>query len=164
MHAQIGGDNMLKKNKRSLEEVLKKVAKDNGFVYVEPKNRANVNLYYESDPNDLNNNLVRLENKSESSSELYRNTIISSNYNTHKSDSIKLEAVKVEGKNLIIVKGSKRGKKKIRVRRSQKAQLENELKAAKLEELSTLLDEKGITVDEVKAIVENQPEKDEEQD
>ena len=46
----------------------------------------------------------------------------------------------------------------------QKAQLENELKAAKLEELSTLLDEKGITVDEVKAIVENQPEKDEEQD
>lgn len=46
----------------------------------------------------------------------------------------------------------------------QKAQLENELKAAKLEELSTLLDEKGITVDEVKAIVENQPEKDERQD
>ena len=46
----------------------------------------------------------------------------------------------------------------------QKAQLENELKAAKLEELSTLLDEKGITVDEVKAIVENQPEKDEGQD
>ena len=46
----------------------------------------------------------------------------------------------------------------------QKAQLENELKAAKLEELSTLLGEKGITVDEVKAIVENQPEKDEEQD
>ena len=46
----------------------------------------------------------------------------------------------------------------------QKAQLENELKAAKLEELSTLLDEKGITVDEVKAIVENQLEKDEEQD
>lgn len=61
---------MLKKNKRSLEEVLKKVAKDNGFVYVEPENRANVNLYYESDPNDLNNNLVRLENKSESPSEL----------------------------------------------------------------------------------------------
>lgn len=46
----------------------------------------------------------------------------------------------------------------------QKAQLENELKAAKLEELSTLLDKKGITVDEVKAIVENQPEKDERQD
>lgn len=46
----------------------------------------------------------------------------------------------------------------------QKEQLENELKAAKLEELSTLLDEKGITVDEVKAIVENQPEKDEGQD
>ena len=46
----------------------------------------------------------------------------------------------------------------------QKAQLENELKAAKLEELSTLLDKKGITVDEVKAIVENQPEKDEGQD
>ena len=46
----------------------------------------------------------------------------------------------------------------------QKAQLENELKATKLEELSTLLDKKGITVDEVKAIVENQPEKDERQD
>lgn len=46
----------------------------------------------------------------------------------------------------------------------QKAQLENELKAAKLEELSTLMDKKGITVDEVKAIVENQPEKDERQD
>lgn len=46
----------------------------------------------------------------------------------------------------------------------QKAQLENELKEAKLEELSTLLDKKGITVDEVKAIVENQPEKDERQD
>ena len=111
---------MLKKNKRPLEEVLKKVAKDNGFVYVEPENRANVNLYYESDPNDLNNNLVRLENKSESPSELYRNAIISSNYDTHKSDFIKVEAVKVEGQNLVIVKGSKAGKKKVRVKRSQK--------------------------------------------
>ena len=46
----------------------------------------------------------------------------------------------------------------------QKAQLENELKEAKLEELSSFLDEKGMSVDEVKAIVENQPEKDEEQD
>lgn len=40
--------------------------------------------------------------------------------------------------------------------KEQKAQLENELKEAKLEELSTLLDEKGMTVDEVKAMVENQ--------
>ena len=48
--------------------------------------------------------------------------------------------------------------------KEQKAQLESELKEAKLEELSTLLDKKGITVDEVKAIVENQPEKDERQD
>lgn len=46
----------------------------------------------------------------------------------------------------------------------QKAQLENELKVAKLEELSTLLDEKGMTVDEVKAMVENQAEKGDEQD
>ena len=38
----------------------------------------------------------------------------------------------------------------------QKAQLENELKAAKLEELSTLLDAKGWTVDKVVALVENQ--------
>lgn len=38
----------------------------------------------------------------------------------------------------------------------QKAQLESELKEAKLEELSTLLDEKGMSVDEVKAMVENQ--------
>ena len=38
----------------------------------------------------------------------------------------------------------------------QKAQLENELKAAKLEELSSFLDEKGMSVDEVKAMVENQ--------
>jgi len=48
--------------------------------------------------------------------------------------------------------------------KEQKVQLESELKEAKLEELSTLLDKKGITVDEVKAIVENQPEKDERQD
>ena len=45
-----------------------------------------------------------------------------------------------------------------------KKQLETELKEAKLEEFSTLLDSKGWTVDEVKAIVENQPEKDEGQD
>lgn len=38
----------------------------------------------------------------------------------------------------------------------QKVQLENELKAAKLEELSTLLDSKGWTVDQVVALVENQ--------
>ena len=38
----------------------------------------------------------------------------------------------------------------------QKAQLENELKAAKLEELSILLDVKGWTVDQVVALVENQ--------
>ena len=38
----------------------------------------------------------------------------------------------------------------------QKAQLENELKAAKLEELSALLDAKGWTVDQVVALVENQ--------
>ena len=38
----------------------------------------------------------------------------------------------------------------------QKAQLENELKEAKLEELSSFLDEKGMSVDEVKAMVENQ--------
>ena len=40
--------------------------------------------------------------------------------------------------------------------KEQKAQLENELKEAKLEELSTLLDEKGMSIDEVKAMVENQ--------
>lgn len=38
----------------------------------------------------------------------------------------------------------------------QKAQLENELKEAKLEELSTLLDSKGWTVDQVVALVESQ--------
>lgn len=48
--------------------------------------------------------------------------------------------------------------------KEQKAQLENELKEAKLEQLSTLLDEKGMTVDEVKAMVENQVEKGEGQD
>lgn len=48
--------------------------------------------------------------------------------------------------------------------KEQKAQLENELKEAKLEELSSFLDEKGMSVDEVKAMVENQPEKDERQD
>lgn len=40
--------------------------------------------------------------------------------------------------------------------KEQKAQLENELKEAKLEELSSFLDEKGMSVDEVKAMVENQ--------
>ena len=45
-----------------------------------------------------------------------------------------------------------------------KAQLENELKEAKLEELSSFLDEKGMSVDEVKAMVENQVEKGEGQD
>ena len=39
--------------------------------------------------------------------------------------------------------------------KEQKPQLESELKAAKLEELSALLDEKGMSVDEVKAMVEN---------
>lgn len=39
--------------------------------------------------------------------------------------------------------------------KEQKAQLENELKEAKLEELSSFLDEKGMSVDEVKAMVEN---------
>lgn len=48
--------------------------------------------------------------------------------------------------------------------KEQKAQLENELKEAKLEELSSFLDEKGMSVDEVKAMVENQVEKGEEQD
>ena len=38
----------------------------------------------------------------------------------------------------------------------QKAQLESELKEAKLEELSILLDVKGWTVDQVVALVENQ--------
>ena len=38
----------------------------------------------------------------------------------------------------------------------QKAQLESELKEAKLEELSTLLDSKGWTVDQIVALVENQ--------
>lgn len=38
----------------------------------------------------------------------------------------------------------------------QKTQLESELKEAKLEELSTLLDAKGWTVDQVVALVENQ--------
>ena len=37
-----------------------------------------------------------------------------------------------------------------------KKQLETELKEAKLEELSTLLDSKGWTVDQVVALVENQ--------
>lgn len=40
--------------------------------------------------------------------------------------------------------------------KEQKAQLESELKEAKLEELSTLLDSKGWTVDQVVALVENQ--------
>lgn len=40
--------------------------------------------------------------------------------------------------------------------KEQKAQLENELKEVKLEELSSFLDEKGMSVDEVKAMVENQ--------
>lgn len=48
--------------------------------------------------------------------------------------------------------------------KEQKAQLENELKEAKLEELSSFLDEKGMSVDEVKAMVENQVEKGEGQD
>lgn len=38
----------------------------------------------------------------------------------------------------------------------QKTQLESELKEAKLEELSTLLDAKGWTVDQVVELVENQ--------
>lgn len=38
----------------------------------------------------------------------------------------------------------------------QKAQLEAELKEAKLDELSTLLDAKGWTVDQVVALVEKQ--------
>ena len=46
----------------------------------------------------------------------------------------------------------------------QKAQLENELKEAKLEELSSFLDEKGMSVDEIKAMIENQIEKGEGQD
>ena len=37
-----------------------------------------------------------------------------------------------------------------------KKQLETELKEAKLEELSTLLDSKGWTVDQIVALVENQ--------
>ena len=40
--------------------------------------------------------------------------------------------------------------------KEQKAQLESELKEAKLEELSILLDVKGWTVDQVVALVENQ--------
>lgn len=40
--------------------------------------------------------------------------------------------------------------------KEQKAQLESELKEAKLEELSTLLDSKGWTVDQVVALVESQ--------
>ena len=40
--------------------------------------------------------------------------------------------------------------------KEQKAQLESELKEAKLEELSTLLDAKGWAVDQVVALVENQ--------
>lgn len=40
--------------------------------------------------------------------------------------------------------------------KEQKAQLESELKEAKLEELSTLLDAKGWTVDQVVALVESQ--------
>lgn len=40
--------------------------------------------------------------------------------------------------------------------KEQKAQLESELKAAKLEELSALLDTKGWTVDQVVELVENQ--------
>ena len=40
--------------------------------------------------------------------------------------------------------------------KEQKAQLESELKAAKLEELSALLDAKGWTVDQVVELVENQ--------
>lgn len=40
--------------------------------------------------------------------------------------------------------------------KEQKAQLESELKEAKLEELSILLDVKGWTVDQVVALVESQ--------
>lgn len=40
--------------------------------------------------------------------------------------------------------------------KEQKSQLESELKEAKLEELSILLDVKGWTVDQVVALVENQ--------
>ena len=40
--------------------------------------------------------------------------------------------------------------------KEQKAQLESELKEAKLEELSILLDVKGWTVDQVVTLVENQ--------
>lgn len=42
--------------------------------------------------------------------------------------------------------------------KEQKAQLESELKEAKLEELSTLLDSKGWTVDQVVALVEKNQE------
>lgn len=42
--------------------------------------------------------------------------------------------------------------------KEQKAQLESELKEAKLEELSTLLDAKGWTVDQVVALVEKNQE------
>lgn len=42
--------------------------------------------------------------------------------------------------------------------KEQKVQLESELKEAKLEELSTLLDAKGWTVDQVVALVEKNQE------
>ena len=40
--------------------------------------------------------------------------------------------------------------------KEQKKQLEKELKMAKLEDISSLLDEKNMTVDQLKEIVENQ--------
>lgn len=53
--------------------------------------------------------------------------------------------------------------KKIRIKmdavnelKEQKKQLEKELKMAKLEDISSLLDEKNMTVDQLKELVENQ--------
>lgn len=40
--------------------------------------------------------------------------------------------------------------------KEQKKQLEKELKMAKLEDISSLLDEKNMTVDQLKELVENQ--------
>lgn len=40
--------------------------------------------------------------------------------------------------------------------KEQKKQLEKELKIAKLEDISSLLDEKNMTVDQLKELVENQ--------
>lgn len=40
--------------------------------------------------------------------------------------------------------------------KEQKKQLEKELKIAKLEDISSLLDEKNITIDQLKELVENQ--------